>query len=166
MRREYADAVGVRLRAVRVQQGLSLQAVESKSGGRWKTAAVGSYERGDRMLSAVALCELAAFYQVPVAALLPERDVAIVREQGPCTVLDLARLAEAPTDAELLRRWAEQIRWQRGDYAGRVLSIRGSDLNALAVLYSIPPAQITERIHAWNVLVETNQPEPDVEEPT
>lgn len=45
---DYAQALGARLRHIRVQQGLSLQGVEAKSGGRWKAVVVGSYERGDR----------------------------------------------------------------------------------------------------------------------
>jgi hypothetical protein len=47
---DYAQALDARLRHIRVQQGLSLQGVEAKSGGRWKAVVVGSYERGDRAL--------------------------------------------------------------------------------------------------------------------
>jgi transcriptional regulator with XRE-family HTH domain len=45
---EFAKQLGARLRAIRQQQGLSLQGVEEKSGGRWKAVVVGSYERGVR----------------------------------------------------------------------------------------------------------------------
>ena len=40
--RPYARAVGARLRAIRIQAGLSLNGVETRSHGRWKTAALGS----------------------------------------------------------------------------------------------------------------------------
>jgi len=68
---EYARALGARLRAIRTQQGLSLHGVEEKSQGRWKAVVVGSYERGDRAVTVQRLSELADFYGVPVAELLP-----------------------------------------------------------------------------------------------
>ena len=72
METDYQAALGGRLRAIRGQQGLSLQAVEEKSEGRWKAVVVGSYERGDRAISVSKLAELADFYGVPVSHLLPE----------------------------------------------------------------------------------------------
>src|SRR2546430_16185007 len=69
---EYAKSLGARLRSIRQQQGLSLQGVEEKSAGRWKAVVVGSYERGDRAVTVSRLAELADFYRVPVAELLPE----------------------------------------------------------------------------------------------
>ena len=69
---DYAKALGAKLRAIRQQQGLSLHGVEQKSGGRWKAVVVGSYERGDRAVTVQNLAELADFYGVPVAELLPE----------------------------------------------------------------------------------------------
>lgn len=154
--REYAKAVGTRLRAIRIQQGLSLQGVEQKSRGRWKTAAVGSYERGDRMISVHQLSELAGFYGVPVSALLPDEEALPPRERRPRTVLNLERLADAPPDqSSLLRRWVAQIQRQRDDYAGRVLSIRDSDLRALALLHDTTPAELADRLRGWGVLETT-----------
>ena len=51
MTNEYAHALGARLRSIRQQQGMSLQAVEEKSQGRWKAVVIGSYERGDRAVT-------------------------------------------------------------------------------------------------------------------
>ena len=67
MANEYAKALGAKLRAVRNQQGLSLQGVEAKSQGAWKAVVVGSYERGDRAVTVQRLAELAEFYGVPMA---------------------------------------------------------------------------------------------------
>src|SRR2546423_7651386 len=72
--RDYARALGARLRAIRMQQHLSLHGVERKSGGKWKAVVVGSYERGDRAVSVQRLSELADFYGVPVSDLLPPED--------------------------------------------------------------------------------------------
>ena len=72
MSQDYAHALGARLRSIRAQQGLSLHGVEEKSEGRWKAVVVGSYERGDRAVTVAKLAELAEFYGVPVAELLPD----------------------------------------------------------------------------------------------
>jgi len=58
MSNDYAKALGAKLRAVRNQQGLSLQGVEAKSQGAWKAVVVGSYERGDRAVTVQRLAEL------------------------------------------------------------------------------------------------------------
>jgi transcriptional regulator with XRE-family HTH domain len=52
---EYQKRLGARLRAIRQQQGLTLQQVEEMSEGRWKAVVVGSYERGDRAVSVAKL---------------------------------------------------------------------------------------------------------------
>jgi len=48
---DYVQVLGARLRDVRQREGLSLQRVEQRSGGRWKAVVVGSYERGDRAVT-------------------------------------------------------------------------------------------------------------------
>ena len=40
----------------------------------------------------------------------------------------------------------------RGDYNGRVLSIRQEDLRTLAVIYDEPPSPLAERLIDWGVL--------------
>jgi transcriptional regulator with XRE-family HTH domain len=69
--RAYAKALGDKLRQTRQELGLSLTRVEEKSNGRWKAVVVGSYERADRAVTVARLAELAEFYGVPVADLLP-----------------------------------------------------------------------------------------------
>src|SRR5947208_14697153 len=71
----YAQRVGERLRAVRKQKRLSLQAVEATSSQEFKASVLGAYERGERSISVPRLQRLATFYAVPVDQLLP-RDVA------------------------------------------------------------------------------------------
>ena len=83
----YAKALGTRLRAIRMQQHLSLHGVERKSGGKWKAVVVGSYERGDRAVSVQRLAELADFYGVPVSDLLPRTTA-----RSPVPVVAAARL--------------------------------------------------------------------------
>lgn len=150
---EYAKSLGARLRAIRTQQGLSLHGVEEKSKGRWKAVVVGSYERGDRAVTVQKLSELAAFYGVPVAELLPGGSPSGAAEAPPRLVLDLERLAAAPVEAASpLLRYAATIQSQRGDYNGKVLSIRQEDLRALAVIYDKAPSGLTEDLLRWGVL--------------
>jgi transcriptional regulator with XRE-family HTH domain len=150
----YAKALGAKLRAIRTQQGLSLHGVEEKSEGRWKAVVVGSYERGDRAVTVQRLAELAEFYGVPVAELLPEGAAsAAASEPPPRLVIDLERLSDVPADrAAPLARYTATIQSQRGDYNGRVLSIRQEDLRTLAVIFDETPSQLTEQLITWGVL--------------
>jgi|SRR5882757_2195572 len=153
MSTEYAKALGGRLRAIRTQQGLSLHGVEKKSLGRWKAVVVGSYERGDRAVTVQKLAELADFYGVPVSELLPDPRPSAGAAPAQRVVLDLERLGALPAEmAGPLARYAAAIQTQRGDYNGRVLSIRAEDLRSLAIIYDMSPAAITEQLIEWGVL--------------
>ncbi len=150
---DYAKALGTRLRAIRTQQGLSLHGVEEKSKGRWKAVVVGSYERGDRAVTVQRLSELAEFYGVPVNELLPEGSTIPSAEAASRIVIDLEQLSTVPADqAAPLARYAATIQSQRGDYNGRVLSIRQEDLRSLAVIYDASPGALTEQLIGWGVL--------------
>ena len=70
----YVRAVGARLRVVRHQIGLSLQAVESTSNLEFKASVLGAYERGERAISVSRLQRLAKLYRVSVDQLLPHEN--------------------------------------------------------------------------------------------
>src|SRR5438045_4713752 len=74
MPQNYAQRVGERLRSVRKQKRLSLQAVEASSRQEFKASVLGAYERGERAISVPRLQRLARFYRVPVDQLLPGDD--------------------------------------------------------------------------------------------
>ena len=153
MSSDYAKALGARLRAIRTQQGLSLHGVENKSRGRWKAVVIGSYERGDRAVTVQKLAELADFYGIPVAELIPGDARHAASEPPARLVLDLERLSTLPNDAAgPLARYAATIQAQRGDYNGRVLSIRNDDLRTLAVIYDQSPSSVADRFIEWGVL--------------
>jgi transcriptional regulator with XRE-family HTH domain len=71
---EYALAVGMRLRAVRMALGWSLADAEEQSWGNIKAVVISSYERADRGVTISRLAEIADLYQVPVASLLPPEE--------------------------------------------------------------------------------------------
>lgn len=152
---DYAKDLGARLRAIRTQQGLSLHGVEERSGGQWKAVVVGSYERGDRAVSVQRLHELAEFYGVPVNELLPDAENAPAAAAPPPLrlVIDLEQLTNLPdSQSAPLQRYAATIQSQRGDYNGRILSIRADDLRSLAILYDNSPQALTEELIQWGVL--------------
>lgn len=153
---DYQRRLGSRLRAIRQQQGLTLQQVEERSDGKWKAVVVGSYERGDRAVSVTKLHELSEFYNVPVSELLPKEGDAIATGSVTPTkvMLDLRRLSRADLDPELrpVSRFAHTIQLQRGDFNGNVLTIRGEDLRALSVIYGTSPDELVFRLEDEGVL--------------
>jgi transcriptional regulator with XRE-family HTH domain len=150
----YAREVGERLRRIRVERGLSLQDVERTSEGRWKAAVVGSYERGDRNISATRLLELAEFYGVPPGEVLPG-ETATPRGSSPVgAVFDLERLRGLDARWGALRRYCESIQLQRGDFNRQVLSLRADDLRSLAILYEMSVDDLLTQLREVDVLIE------------
>jgi transcriptional regulator with XRE-family HTH domain len=157
----YAKALGARLREIRQQQGWTLHAIERQSGGTWKAVVIGSYERGDRAITAQRLVELADFYGIPVLECLPTDHRHHGIESGMKVVLNLTRLRELPAhQVGPLARYAATIQTQRDnhntdhntDYDATTLSIRTEDLFSLAIIYEMNPAQLTAQLRAWDVL--------------
>jgi len=173
----YARLVGERLRDVRKQKGLSLQAVEARSDKEFKASVLGAYERGERSISVPRLQRLAAIYNVPVDQLLPKPSP--VPAWGPGlidltmdeparaqaaqaaragagaggspegkVVIDLSRLEVIEgPERELLRRYLASIQVQRQDFNGRVLTIRAEDIQAVARLFDLSAVAMRERLN-------------------
>lgn len=148
----YAEEVGARLRRIRVQQGWSLQDVERRSDGAWKAAVVGSYERGDRNISAARLIELADFYGVGPSDVLPPDGRPAPTERSAGVVIDLRRLTEEGDRFDGVRRYCESVQQQRGDYNRDQLSLRGEDLRALGVIMGRDPQDLVGALRDSGVL--------------
>lgn len=163
----FSREVGVRLRAVRRQRRFSLDDVERMSGGRWSASAIGAYERGFRNLSLPRLRELAEFYDVPMSMLLGEIDLRDEPGGGPGSktepalpskiVLDLVAL-EGNDEASAIIRYARSIVLDRGDWNGRVLSIRKDDVRALSSVLHMEEGELVKRLEGWGALVHTSGP--------
>jgi transcriptional regulator with XRE-family HTH domain len=172
----YATRVGERLRVVRKQKRMSLQAVEAASQFEFKASVLGAYERGERAISVPRLQRLARFYNVPVDQLLPRdlgpegpkwdnnsdgtidlREDAAARLMEEMRVsLDLTRLETlAAPERELLMRYIGMIQLQRQDFNGQVLTIRQEDLRAIACLFEATPEGMRRRLDQLG-LIQTN----------
>ncbi len=149
----YTRQVGERLRQIRIDRGMSLQDVERVSEGRWKAAVVGSYERGDRNISATRLLELAEFYDVTPSDILPG-EAPLRRDGANGIVLDLRRLDALDERWTPVRRYLESIQIQRGDFNRQVLSVRAEDLRALAVIYDGTQDEFVEELRRLEAIVE------------
>lgn len=149
----FSAEVGTRLRGVRRAKALSLDDVERLSSGRWSASAVGAYERGFRNLSLPRLRELALFYDVPMSVLLGEVDGLGPPVRPPKITLDLERLRTVP-EAESVWRYLQAIIRERGDYNGRVLSVRRDDARALCAVIHVDEPGLVEQLGTWGVLVD------------
>jgi transcriptional regulator with XRE-family HTH domain len=153
--RDYPKALGERLRKIRLQKGMSLQDVQEASAGKWKAAVVGAYERGDRNVTVTRLSELADFYGVPVSEIIPsdESSAPAPVEARRRVILDLEQLERIPErEREPLARFAGAIQIQRGDFNGRVLTIREEDLMSLALVYQTTANELSRRLEDWGLL--------------
>jgi transcriptional regulator with XRE-family HTH domain len=140
---------------------LSLLAVEEASGREFKASVLGAYERGERIISVLRLQRLAQLYGVPVDQLLPRPASAGAdleahpssNGQHPAAAsqpvtIDLLRLAalDAP-EKEVLHRYVSMIQIQRGDFNGRVITIRREDVSALGRVFERDEASMRSRLH-------------------
>jgi transcriptional regulator with XRE-family HTH domain len=138
---EYNFRVGERLRAIRRQKKLSLQEVESNSHEEFKASVLGAYERGERSISLPRLRRLADFYDVPIEQLLP-KEVELADGRSASTssklAIDLVKLATIDGSGfATLSRYLSMIQVQRGDFNGKVLTVRADDVRAIAVMLDV-----------------------------
>ncbi|MFY9589124.1 MAG: transcriptional regulator [Actinomycetota bacterium] len=162
----YAQRVGERLRAIRLQKGLSLHDVEQASTKEFKASVLGAYERGERSISVPRLQRLAIFYSVPVDQLLPrlaEGEIILDQAAGGNNVIgegiriDLQKLkgVSAP-ESEVLSRYLNMIQMARGDFNGKVLTVRDVDIRALAAVFDLTTDALTTRLDDLGVRIPAN----------
>ena len=93
---------------------------------------------------------------MPVSELLPDDGAPPAPGQVETrrrVVLDLEGLTKVPeADRDPLSRFTTAIQIQRGDFNGRVLTIREDDLMALALLYQTTSDELSRRLADWGLL--------------
>jgi transcriptional regulator with XRE-family HTH domain len=157
----YARVVGENLRNVRRQQRLALREVEEASEREFKASVLGAYERGERTISVLRLQRLARLYGVPVDQLLPSPGPSPISRRPPPSEpvrVDLARLAALDSpDRDVLQRYVTSIQIQRGDFNGRVITIRDEDVRALGRILMLDEAVTRTRLDEFCVVDRTAQ---------
>jgi len=168
----YAQVVGLRLRAVRRQKRLSLQAVERASSEEFKASVLGAYERGERTISVPRLQRLAQIYSVPVDQLLPAdlsqplgRAAAAAAARASAgaerpirkITVDLVSLNESTgPERDLLRHFLASVQVQRQDFNGKVITIREDDLRVMASMFGRSIEALAGRLDELGLLQHPN----------
>lgn len=151
--RRFNMRVGERLRAIRTQKRLSLNDVEAESSDEFKASVMGAYERGERAVSLPRLQRLAAFYGVPVEQLLP-RDSETTSGATPTKIaVDLVALGERQGEQfAMLARYLGMIQVRRGDFNGKVITVRADDARAIAAMLDVEVANVPDRLAELDLL--------------
>ena len=119
------------MRAARLSRGWSLADFESHSAGRVSAVAMGSYERGNRSISAEKLLEIAQLYQVPVSELMSPTEKGI---RSGRVIIDVNKLAQNHDDSnDSALKIIQRIAHLRHDWNGQVISLRSSDIDLLKI---------------------------------
>jgi transcriptional regulator with XRE-family HTH domain len=102
---------------------------------------LGSYERGDRAVSANKLILIAELYSVPVTELFAPNEVYMSETR---VSVDIRKILTTTNPvAQKLAEVIRNIARMRGDWNGEVISLRALDLNNLLVFTGLSVQQIT-----------------------
>jgi transcriptional regulator with XRE-family HTH domain len=145
--------LGERLRDARTGKRWTRSDVERLSGGRWTAAAVGSYERAERMLTAVNLFLLAEFYRVPIEDLIgcdaPQARPIQVRR---IIIID-TRLLSASLQWPWLMQFTSSVQQARAGHSRRFLRLRSRDIPRLAAIHREAVDRLLSDLDAAKVLI-------------
>ena len=138
------ETLQTRIRLIRESRHLTLTQAAKLSKGQITAIALGSYERGDRSVSARKLITIANVYEVPISELLeaprnfmPEERISI----------DLRKiLTTANPVAQKITEVLRNIARMRGDWNGEVMSLRAQDINSFQVFTGLSTAAIKQVI--------------------
>ena len=134
------DTLAQRIRQIREAQGLTLQQVSARSKGRISAIALGSYERGDRSVSARKLIMIANLYQVPISELFQAPQTFMSSERISIDVRNI--LMTTNPSAKKITEVIRNIARMRGDWNGEVISLKAQDINNLEVFTGLTSEQI------------------------
>ena len=154
----FTRLVGERLRRIRQQKKLSLSDVESTSDSEFKASVLGAYERGERAISVPRLERLARFYGVSIDQLLPRETFSAATSGAADAVtkklrIDVAKLSSMNGQQfEMLERFLRMIQVQRQDFNGKVITVRGHDTRAIAVMLDVPVDQVGDKLAELGLL--------------
>ena len=138
------ETLQTRIRLIRESRHLTLTQAAKLSKGQITAIALGSYERGDRSVSARKLITIANLYEVPISELfeaprnfMPDERISI----------DLRKILTTSNPvAQKITEVLRNIARMRGDWNGEVMSLRAQDINSFQVFTGLSTAEIKQVI--------------------
>ena len=131
-----------RIRLIRESRHLTLIQAARLSNGELTAIALGSYERGDRSVSARKLISIAQLYEVPISELFEESKKYMVEER---ISIDIRKILTTSSPAgEKITSVIRNIARMRGDWNGEVISLRAHDINNFEIFTGLSSEEINE----------------------
>jgi len=134
------ETLHTRMRLIRESRHLTLIQAAKLSKGQISAIALGSYERGDRSVSARKLIMIANLYQVPISELFQASQTFMSSERISIDVRKI--LITSNPSAKKITEVIRNIARMRGDWNGEVISLRAQDINNLEVFTGLTSEQI------------------------
>ena len=123
----HIETLPIRMRLIRESRHLTLVQAAQLSKGQISAIALGSYERGDRSVSANKLFVIAQIYEVPISELFEVQPNFMPEERISIDVRKI--LTTNDPVAKAITEVVRNIARMRGDWNGEVISLRGQDIN-------------------------------------
>jgi transcriptional regulator with XRE-family HTH domain len=133
--------LNLRLRFLRESRNLTLVQAAALSQGSISAMALGSYERGDRAITAAKLVAISQMYGVPLQELFAAPDKTIASNR---ITVDIRKMNV--NASELSKRFSgviAKIARMRSDWNGELISLRSEDLKNLSTFSGFSPEEIS-----------------------
>jgi transcriptional regulator with XRE-family HTH domain len=133
--------LNLRLRFLRESRNLTLVQAAALSQGSISAMALGSYERGDRAITAAKLIAISQMYGVPLQELFAAPDKTIASNR---ITVDIRKVNG--NASELSKRFSgviAKIARMRSDWNGELISLRSEDLKNLSTFGGFSPEEIS-----------------------
>ncbi|MGX7677652.1 helix-turn-helix domain-containing protein [Jatrophihabitans sp. DSM 45814] len=142
--------LGRRIRSIREGRNWTRADVARLSEGRWSATALGTYERGERVMTAVGLFALAHFYRVSVIDLIQE-EPNVAEGNGGSITIDSQRLAESQRWPRL-DRFVVAVQQARQGPRRRFVALRARDLPRLAAIHNASLERFIDDLRADDLI--------------
>ncbi len=133
--------LNLRLRFLRESRNLTLVQAAALSQGSISAMALGSYERGDRAITAAKLVAISQMYGVPLQELFAAPDKTIASNR---ITVDIRKVNG--NASEVSKRFSgviAKIVRMRSDWNGELISLRSEDLKNLSTFSGFSPEEIS-----------------------
>lgn len=134
------ETLTIRMRLLRESRHLTLSQAAKLSKGQISAIALGSYERGDRSVSASKLIMIANLYEVPISELFEPPQNFMPEERISIDVRKI--LTTSDPVAQKITEALRNIARLRGDWNGEVISLRAQDINNFHIFTGLTTDEI------------------------